>query len=82
MCMSLTYVDDILIYIRLNYEDRILMSAHIETLSLPDSIELSAVMSADNLSVWNLLIPCLLDMFPATAIGLSFKSDILFHRLG
>ena len=81
MSVTFTDIDYVLWNIGLDYKDRILMTSDIESLSLADGIELSSVMSADDLAIRVLLVTGLLDMLSSAAIGLCLEPDVIVHRL-
>jgi hypothetical protein len=81
MGMAFTNVYQILLDICLYHEDRILVAADIQALTLTDSIELGSIVFADNLAERIFFIACLLYMLATAAIGLSLESYIIFHRL-
>ena len=79
--MSFSYIYYIGRNIRFNYKYRILMTSDIKSFSLTDSVELSTIMLAYNLSERILLVTGLLDMLSSAAICLSFKLDVVVYWL-
>ena len=79
--MSLADVYDIVRNVRLYDKDRILVAADVQALSLSYRVELSTVVLSDDLSIWIILIPGLLDVFPAAPVCLGLELYVIFHRL-
>ena len=79
--MPLTYIYNIIRNVSLDYEDRILMAADVQSLSLANGIELGSVVLAYYLTEWILLIPCLLDMLTAAALWLGLELYVVMNRL-
>ena len=79
--MTLADVYDIVRNICLYDKDRIFVTSDIQPLTLSYRIELGSVMFSDNLSIWIVLVPGLLDVFPAAPVCLSLELYVIFHRL-
>ena len=82
MRMPFSYIYNIARNIGLYHKYRILMTANIQTLSLPYGIELGPIVTSDDLSVRIVLISGLLYMLAAAAVCLGLEPDVIADRLG
>ena len=80
--MAFAYVYYIRRDIRLNDEQRVLVSTHIQPLSLADRVELRAIVLSDDLSEWIFLVTGLLDVLSAATVCLCLELYIICYRLG
>ena len=81
MSMPLSYLYYIRRDICLNDEQRVLVSTHVQSLSLADRIELRSIVLSHNLSERIFLVTGLLDVLSAAAVCLCLELDVLRYRL-
>ena len=80
MCVTLTHIDNVFLDICPDYENRIFVSADVQTLALSDCIELRSIMFPDNFPEWIVLVSGFLYMFLSASVGLGPRFNLLTPR--
>ena len=78
--MTFPDIDDVLLDIGRNHEQRVAVAADVESFALTHGIELSTLVTAEDCTVWIGLVAGLPDMVLAGLVCLGLKRETVSYR--